>query len=104
MEFFTTFDVALPAWMTASDVSEVEDREVARTAELADAGHLLRLWMPAAPRRGTRIFGMWQATDADELQAIVDSLPMHAWTTVEIIPLGADGTRLGAYIPELAGQ
>jgi muconolactone delta-isomerase len=52
--------------------------------ELARQGHVLRLW--ALPGQG-RALGLWQAQDAAEMQAILKSLPLDAWMTVQTTPL-----------------
>jgi len=35
---------------------------------------------------GVRL-GLWRAQDAAEMQAIMESLPLHVWMTVETTPL-----------------
>ena len=62
-------------------------READRTRELADQGHLLRLWsLPPTPGRW-RALGLWRAEDADELQVVLKSLPMDPWMVTETTPL-----------------
>ncbi len=83
-EFLTTFTITIPAGTPGQAVEETEAREAARAKELAGQGHLLRLWtLPG----GGRALGLWQTQDAAQLQAILTSLPLDAWMTVETTPL-----------------
>jgi muconolactone delta-isomerase len=61
-------------------VEDTKAREAERVYELAGQGHLLRLW--ALPGKG-RSLGLWRAQDAAEMQAILKSLPLDAWMTVQ---------------------
>ena len=64
-------------------LSDAEAREAERAHELAGQGHLLRLW---ALGKG-RALGLWRAQDAAEMQAILKSLPLDDWMTVQTTPL-----------------
>jgi len=83
-EFLTTFTIRVPAGTPAQAVEDTEAREAARAKELAGQGHLERLWM--LPGQG-RALGLWRARDAAQMQAMMTSLPLDAWMTVEITPL-----------------
>jgi muconolactone delta-isomerase len=83
-EFLTTFTIAIPEGTPAHTVEDTKAREAERAYELAGQGHLLRLW--ALPGEG-RSLGLWQARDAVEMQAILKSLPLDAWMTVQTTPL-----------------
>jgi len=61
-----------------------EAREAERAKELAGQGHLRRLWM--LPGHG-RALGLWQAAGPAEMQAILRSLPLDPWMTVQTTPL-----------------
>jgi muconolactone delta-isomerase len=65
-------------------VENTEAREAQRVKELAGHGQVVRLW--ALPGAG-RALGLWRARDAAEMQAILKSLPLDAWMTVETTPL-----------------
>jgi muconolactone delta-isomerase len=84
VEFLTTFTVTVPEGMAAETVDDTTAHEARRATELAEEGHLLRLWM--LPGQG-RALGLWQARDEAEMQAILQSLPLNAWMTVETVPL-----------------
>jgi muconolactone delta-isomerase len=59
-------------------------READRARELASKGHLLRLW--TLPGEGHAL-GLWQAHDAAGMEAILTSLPLYAWMSVQTTPL-----------------
>jgi muconolactone delta-isomerase len=87
VEFLTTFTVTVPSGMPAQTVDDTKAREAERVHELAEEGHLLRLWMLPAEAGESRALGLWRANDAAEMQAILESLPLDLWMTVETTPL-----------------
>jgi muconolactone delta-isomerase len=83
-EFLTAFTISIPEGTSAQAVAETEAREARRAKELAGQGHLLRLWR--LPGR-SRVLGLWNAGSPAEMQALLTSLPMDPWMTVETTPL-----------------
>jgi muconolactone delta-isomerase len=83
-EFFTIFTIGIPDSAPSDAVAATEAAEAERARELARQGHLSRLWN--LPGEG-RVLGLWRAQDAAEMQAILASLPLDAWMTVETTPL-----------------
>jgi muconolactone delta-isomerase len=83
-EFLTVFTISIPRDAAASKVADVDAAEAARAGELARQGHLARLWM--LPGDGQAL-GLWRASDAAGMQAILRSLPMDPWMTVQTTPL-----------------
>jgi muconolactone delta-isomerase len=83
-EFLTAFTTVVPEGTPAATVEDTEAREAARARELAAQGHLLRLWRLAGEGRS---LGLWRAQDATEMRAILKSLPLDAWMTVQTTPL-----------------
>ena len=83
-EFLTTFIIRVPDGTPSQIVDGTEAREAQRAKELAAQGHLLRLW--ALPS-GSRALGLWNAGGPAEMQAMLKSLPMDPWMTVETTPL-----------------
>jgi muconolactone delta-isomerase len=83
-EFLTIFTISVPEGTPRRAVDDTEAREARRAKELAGQGHLLRLWRLPGP---SRALGLWNARDPDEMQAILKSLPLDPWMTVETTPL-----------------
>ena len=89
-EFFTTFLVKFPQGTPDETVADAYAREADRAHELAVQGNLERLWkLPVEPSEPdvTRALGLWRARDAAEMQAMLDSLPLDPWMTVQTTPL-----------------
>jgi len=83
-EFLTTFTISIPDGTSARAVEDAEAAEAQRAKELAAQGHLERLWV--LPGAG-RALGLWRAQDGDQMQAIVQSLPLDPWMTTQTVPL-----------------
>lgn len=82
--FLTTFDARIPPGAEPDLVAERYRHEARRAAELAAAGHLLRLWrLPG----DSRTLGHWQATGGEQLADLLASLPLADWLEVETVAL-----------------
>jgi muconolactone delta-isomerase len=86
-EFLTTFNLTVPAGTPGQTVDDTKTREAARARALSEEGHLSRLWILPAPAGQSLALGLWRAKDAAAMQAILESLPLYAWMTVETTPL-----------------
>src|SRR5215469_8148576 len=84
-EFLTTFTIAVPEGTPEQVVADMAAREAQRAKELAGEGRLLRLWR--LPAGGPDALGLWRASDATQLRAMLESLPLDPWMTEEITPL-----------------
>ena len=84
-EFLTTFTLTIPEGTPDQLADDTIAREAQRARELAGQGHLLRMWRP--PAGGASALGLWRAQDAAEMAAILDSLPLSDWLTVQTTPL-----------------
>jgi muconolactone delta-isomerase len=82
-EFLTTFTIAVPEGTPDQAVDDTEAREAERAHELAEQGHLERLWI-LGPGRA---LGLWRAADPAEMETILKSLPLDDWMNVETTPL-----------------
>ena len=83
-EFLVTFTLAVPPGTAAQTVEDTNAREAEAAHDLAVQGHLLRVW--ALPGAG-RALGLYEARDAAQMQAILESLPLAPWMTVDTTPL-----------------
>ena len=83
-EFLATFVISIPDGTPRQAVEDAEARETARTRELADQGHLKRLWVLLGQGRA---LGLYRARDSAEMEAIVIALPLYPWMTTELTPL-----------------
>lgn len=68
-------------------VDDVRAREAAHTGELVAEGHILRLWRPPLRPAEWRTFGLFAAADADDLDKVLESMPLHRWRTDAVTPL-----------------
>lgn len=83
-EFLVTFTTAIPDGIPAAVVQEKEDQERESARQLAEQGHLERLWR----LQGTgRALGLYRARDPEEMQAILNALPLAHWLRTETVQL-----------------
>ncbi|SNY62755.1 muconolactone Delta-isomerase family protein [Paractinoplanes atraurantiacus] len=89
MEYLVTMTTTVPAGTTADEVADMRAREALNTSRLADQGKVLRLWRPPLGPGEWRSIGLFAAGDPDELEAVLATMPLRAWRTDEVTPLGA---------------
>jgi len=87
VEFLVTMTTHVPEGTPDATVEDVRTREAARSRELAQQGSLLRLWRPPLAPGEWRTLGLFAADDADQLEAVLTSMPLHVWRTDEVTPL-----------------
>jgi muconolactone D-isomerase len=87
MEFLVEFEVRVPDRTPQSEVGDREKAESAAAAELADEGHLLRLWRRPRGGGGTTAVGLYRADSEAELAGLLDALPLADWMQVTVVPL-----------------
>jgi muconolactone D-isomerase len=87
MEYLVDFTITVPEGTPASELEQRMTGEGARVAELAAQGHALRVWKPLPADRRWRAIGLYSAADDDELQAILESLPLRPWMEISVTAL-----------------
>jgi muconolactone delta-isomerase len=87
MEFLVDMVTTVPAGTTDAEVDAIRTREATRSRELAAQGHLLRLWRPPLEPGQWRSWGLFQAADATELEAVLTSMPLRVWRHDTVTPL-----------------
>jgi muconolactone delta-isomerase len=85
-EFLTTFTAVLPADTAPDTLEDMNKREADRDRELAAQGHLERLW--GLETEGQTL-GLWRASDMGEMNAVLATLPLYPWMTMQTTPLSA---------------
>jgi muconolactone D-isomerase len=87
MEYLADLVTTVPEGTSPAKVDELRAAEAVRAADLAKAGHLVRLWRPPLGPGEWRSIGLFRAPDETELHKILASLPLHIWMKVTITPL-----------------
>ena len=87
MEYLTDLVTKVPEGTSSAKIDELRAAEAVRAAELAKAGHLVRLWRPPLGPGEWRSIGLFRAADEAELREVLASLPLHIWMKVTITPL-----------------
>ena len=87
MEYLTDMVTAIPEGTSPAKVDELRAAEAVHSAELAKAGHLIRLWRPPLGPGEWRSIGLFRAADEAELRKVLTLLPLHIWMKVTITPL-----------------
>ena len=87
MEYLVTMTTRVPAGTSDDAVDDVRAREAARSSELANQGHLLRLWRPPLRPGEWRTLGLFAADDDRQLEKVLTSMPLRIWRTDEVTPL-----------------
>jgi muconolactone D-isomerase len=84
MEYLIDLITTVPEGTSPIKVDETRAAEAVRAAELAKAGHLIRLWRPPLDLGEWRSIGLFRATDEAELREVLTSLRLHIWMNVTI--------------------
>jgi len=95
VEFLVTIDVRWPPDGDTATKEALILAEASRSQELAQAGHLKRLWR--RPGAWANV-GLWEAVDATELHDKLSSLPFYPWLDIIVQPLArhpSDPARSG---------
>jgi muconolactone D-isomerase len=87
VEYLVTMTTHVPEGTTEEAVADIRAREAAHSRDLAAQGHLLRLWRPPLRPGEWRTLGLFAAADAEQLEAVLASMPLRVWRTDEVTPL-----------------
>ena len=79
--------IAMIIPVTLAQTAQARPHRSIFSAELAKAGHLIRLWRPPLGPGEWRSIGLFRAADEVELREVLDSLPLHVWMKVNVTPL-----------------
>ncbi|RKQ92138.1 muconolactone delta-isomerase [Solirubrobacter pauli] len=86
MEYLVDFAVTVPAGTPEAEAKARFAGETVAAAELADAGHLLRVWK--RPLDGA-IVGLYRADDDAHLETLLRTLPLYEWMRIGVTALDA---------------
>ncbi|MFN8101354.1 MAG: muconolactone Delta-isomerase family protein [Mycobacterium sp.] len=86
-EYLIATTVTVPDDTPADVIAGTVERESERARAFAGRGNLVRLWSLTAGPDGPRAVGLWRARDPGELMAILESLPLSGWMTIDTTPL-----------------
>ncbi len=87
MEFLVEFEVEVPVGTPDGEVEQRQHAESAAAAELAEDGHLVRLWRRPHVGDGTTAIGLYRADTEAELDDLLGELPLADWLRVTVTPL-----------------
>jgi len=87
MEYLVTMTTSVPEGAPENAVDDMRVREAARSKELAAQGNLLRLWRPPLRPGDWRALGLFAADDEEQLEQVLQSMPLRVWRTDEVVPL-----------------
>jgi muconolactone D-isomerase len=84
-EFLVEITTTVPEGTGQDEVDRRRAAEAVRARELADTGHLARLWRPVGELRS---IGIWRAADEEELHTkVLGTLPLRPWMTLTVTAL-----------------
>ena len=85
MEFLVEFNMTVPDGTPESEIEERERAEATAAAELARAGHLIRLWkLPDTSKAA----GLYRAKTEAQLRDLLGALPLNDWMRTTVTAVG----------------
>ena len=87
MDYLVEFVINIPDDAAAAEVEQRMAGETTRVAELAAQGHVLRVWKPLPEDGRRRALGLYRAASDEELEAVLNSLPLRPWMEVSVTAL-----------------
>jgi muconolactone D-isomerase len=89
MEFLVEIEVTVPAGTPQEELDERQRAEAAAAAQLAQEGHLTRVWTARSQAGGSSVLGLYSAESLVELEDLLRQLPLYDWMRVVVTSLGA---------------
>ena len=87
MDYLVEFAITLPDDAPPAEIEQRLAGETTRVAELAAQGHALHVWKPLPEDGRRRALGLYRAASDEELDAILDSLPLRPWMELSVTSL-----------------
>jgi muconolactone D-isomerase len=87
MDYLLDFVISIPDDAPAAEIEQRLAGETTRVAELAAQGHAVRVWKPLPDDGRRRALGLYRAASDEELEAILDSLPLRPWMEISVTAL-----------------
>ena len=87
MDYLVEFITTVPDEAPPTEIEERLSGEKTRVGELATQGHVLRVWRPLPEDGRGRALGLYRAATDEELDAILDSLPLRPWMQISVTAL-----------------
>jgi muconolactone delta-isomerase len=84
MEYLVDFTIDIPDGTPPGDVDHRAQAESDRVDALAKEGRVLRVWRPQPEDDRWRAIGLYRADDEAELNAILETLPLYPWMTIDV--------------------
>jgi muconolactone D-isomerase len=87
MDYLIEFTITIPDDAPPAEIEQRLAGETTRVAEPAAQGHALRVWKPLPEDGRQRALGLYRAASDEELEAILNSLPLRPWMEVSVTAL-----------------
>ena len=87
MDYLVEFIITIPDDAPPAEIEQRQADEATRVAELAAQGHALRVWKPLPDDGRQRAVGLYRAASDQELEGILDSLPLRPWMDIRVTAL-----------------
>jgi muconolactone D-isomerase len=87
MDYLVEFVTTIPDHAAPAEVEQRLAGETTRVAELAAQRHVLRVWKPLPEDGRLRALGLYRAASDEQLEEILDSLPLRPWMEISVTAL-----------------
>ena len=87
MDYLVEFIITIPDDAPPPEIEQRLAGETTRVADLAAQGHALRVWKPLPEEGRQRALGLYRAASDEELEAILNSLPLRPWMKISVTAL-----------------